>query len=292
MCPECGKQISDKALTCIHCGFPLSTTSQEPDSLKQQKPILNIQEATKLYEQALALHKSKNYSEAFPLFMQAAENNQPDAQFYVGFYYYNGYSVGQDYSDALSWLKKAAAQNQALALNLIGFIFETGKGVPVDCVQAAEYYRKASELGLGVASSNLGTLFDFGRGGVQQNYAEAFRLYTLALAQGHSSSSLKNALGMLYMEGQGTDVNYYMAEKLFQEAVSEGNAIARTNLNTLRKLKSLSAKEKSKIPHCPRCGSTAIATTSRGYSVLWGFVGSGNPMNVCQNCGHKFKPGK
>lgn len=22
-CPECGKQISDKALTCIHCGFPL-----------------------------------------------------------------------------------------------------------------------------------------------------------------------------------------------------------------------------------------------------------------------------
>lgn len=34
----------------------------------------------------------------------------------------------------------------------------------------------------GVASSNLGTLCDFGRGGVQQNYTEAFRLYTLALA--------------------------------------------------------------------------------------------------------------
>ena len=23
-CPECGKEISDKASACIHCGFPLN----------------------------------------------------------------------------------------------------------------------------------------------------------------------------------------------------------------------------------------------------------------------------
>ena len=23
-CPECGKEISDKAMQCIHCGYPLS----------------------------------------------------------------------------------------------------------------------------------------------------------------------------------------------------------------------------------------------------------------------------
>ena len=45
-------------------------------------------------------------------------------------------------------------------------------------------------------------------------------------------------------------------------------------------------------PHCPRCGSTSIATTTRGYSFWTGFLGSGTPMNVCQNCGHKWKPGK
>ena len=43
---------------------------------------------------------------------------------------------------------------------------------------------------------------------------------------------------------------------------------------------------------CPKCGSTSIATINRGYSIVWGFVGSGNPMNVCQKCGYKFKPGK
>lgn len=45
------------------------------------------------------------------------------------------------------------------------------------------------------------------------------------------------------------------------------------------------------LPSCPTCGSTAIATVNRGYSALWGFVGSGQPVNVCQVCGHKFRPG-
>lgn len=42
---------------------------------------------------------------------------------------------------------------------------------------------------------------------------------------------------------------------------------------------------------CPKCGSTSIATTNRGYSVVTGFIGSGKPMNVCQKCGYRFKPG-
>ena len=45
------------------------------------------------------------------------------------------------------------------------------------------------------------------------------------------------------------------------------------------------------IPCCPCCGSTSITTMARGYSVWSGFVGSGDPVNVCQACGHKFKPG-
>ena len=42
-------------------------------------------------------------------------------------------------------------------------------------------------------------------------------------------------------------------------------------------------------PHCPKCNSTSIATTNRGYSFFTGFLGSGTPMNVCQNCVHKWK---
>lgn len=47
--------------------------------------------------------------------------------------------------------------------------------------------------------------------------------------------------------------------------------------------------EESK-PKCPKCGSTEIGVTNRGYSLLTGFIGSGKTMNVCKNCGHKWKP--
>lgn len=45
-------------------------------------------------------------------------------------------------------------------------------------------------------------------------------------------------------------------------------------------------------PKCPKCGSTAIDATNRGYSLLTGFLGSGKTMNYCKNCGYKWKPRK
>lgn len=41
---------------------------------------------------------------------------------------------------------------------------------------------------------------------------------------------------------------------------------------------------------CPKCGSTAIATVNRGFSIITGFIGSGSARNVCQKCGHKWDP--
>lgn len=44
-------------------------------------------------------------------------------------------------------------------------------------------------------------------------------------------------------------------------------------------------------PRCPKCGSTNIQSTNRGFSLITGFIGSGSPRNVCQKCGFKWKPG-
>lgn len=42
---------------------------------------------------------------------------------------------------------------------------------------------------------------------------------------------------------------------------------------------------------CPRCKSAAITTGQRGYSLVYGFIGSGKTMNRCGNCGYKWIPG-
>lgn len=43
-------------------------------------------------------------------------------------------------------------------------------------------------------------------------------------------------------------------------------------------------------PKYPLCGSTAITTGARGYSVWTGFWGSGKTVNRCGKCGHKWEP--
>ena len=41
---------------------------------------------------------------------------------------------------------------------------------------------------------------------------------------------------------------------------------------------------------CPKCGCSDIGVANRGYSLIWGFIGSGKSMNVCKKCGYKWKP--
>ena len=50
------------------------------------------------------------------------------------------------------------------------------------------------------------------------------------------------------------------------------------------------AKVDDGLIHCPRCDSTNIVTGQRGYSMMWGFIGSNRTMNRCAKCGHKWEP--
>ena len=58
-----------------------------------------------------------------------------------------------------------------------------------------------------------------------------------------------------------------------------------------KQVKQQSGEEKN-LPKCPRCGSTSITADQRGYSLVWGFIGSGNTVNRCSKCGYKWKPSK
>lgn len=55
-------------------------------------------------------------------------------------------------------------------------------------------------------------------------------------------------------------------------------------------IKSTYLFDKDQPIKCPRCGSTSIATTSRGYNIITGFIGSNKTVNRCGRCGHTWKP--
>lgn len=68
------------------------------------------------------------------------------------------------------------------------------------------------------------------------------------------------------------------------ESFNNGDTVFNCKYNIAR-------RKYGNIPICPRCGSTSIATTNKGFSIATGFIGSGKPMNTCQICGLRFKPG-
>lgn len=59
---------------------------------------------------------------------------------------------------------------------------------------------------------------------------------------------------------------------------------------TIDQVKATGLYKKYQPLTCPRCGSAAITTGSRGYSLVWGFAGSGKTVNRCGKCGYSWKP--
>lgn len=49
---------------------------------------------------------------------------------------------------------------------------------------------------------------------------------------------------------------------------------------------------KNRPATCPKCGSTQFTTMQRGHSLIFSWLGSGDPQNVCQRCGYTWKPGR
>ncbi|MEG0899807.1 MAG: hypothetical protein RSF40_08890 [Oscillospiraceae bacterium] len=43
---------------------------------------------------------------------------------------------------------------------------------------------------------------------------------------------------------------------------------------------------------CPKCGSTQITMTKRGWKLTTGFIGSGKMLDTCMACGHQWDPKK
>jgi hypothetical protein len=45
------------------------------------------------------------------------------------------------------------------------------------------------------------------------------------------------------------------------------------------------------IVKCTKCGSTQVHAEKRGFSMIWGTIGSRKIFITCLKCGNRFKPG-
>ena len=196
------------------------TVTQNVGNSLNNSLSMSAKEAYKIADEA---YKAKDYAKALKYYQYAAEKNDSQAQFSLGFMYDMGYGVTQNYAEAMKWYLKAANQGHVFAQNNIGDMYENGKGVKKDCSEANKWYLKAAEQGYTPAQTILG-LNLYGGNGITQNYTEAFK-WLLKAANSGGASAQYNVAGM-YFIGQGVKQDYSEALKWYTKASDQGDTDA------------------------------------------------------------------
>jgi len=150
-------------------------------------------------EDAQAAVASGDYVTALRLLGTLADQDNPQAERFLGIMYVKGLGVPQDYALAMRWLRLAADKGLPDAQNEVGFLYQQGQGVERNEAEAVKWFRLAADQGGSVvAQNNLADSYVLGLG-VPQDFGEAFKWYRIAADQ--SSSYAENVLGVAYEHG-------------------------------------------------------------------------------------------
>jgi TPR repeat protein len=180
-----------------------------------------------LGEEADAAYRKGDYTLAFRLARQAAEQGDVKAQTMLGYFYASGTGVTRNDTEAARWYRSAAEKGNAAAQYSLGQAYDTGRGVPQDYSQALSFYRLAAAQGKAAAQNKLGYMYSAGKG-VSQDYAEAVRWYTLAAGRGDPDAQYN--LGVAYSNGDGVSRDGALAAKYYKLSATQGNAPAQNML--------------------------------------------------------------
>lgn len=173
----------------------------------------------------------RDYREAAKWLRNPAAQGYELAQITLGEIYAEGKGVAQDYQEAASWYLKAAEQGNALAQHRIGEMYAEEKGVRYSPREAERWLRKAAEGGDAQLQFELGERYANGKG-IPQSSKEAERWFRAAAIQG--DAGMQFYLGKLYREyGEVVVQDREEAMVWFGRAAERGHETAIFNLGVM-----------------------------------------------------------
>ena len=119
------------------------------------------------------------YDVAVGYYLKAAEYDETEAQFNLGYALYNGEGISQDYPSAVMWFKRAANKQFPKAEYNLAFCYMYGKGVPCNYDKALKLLVSAANHGLPDAQITLAECYEHGVL-VEQNLSQSNRWKKMA----------------------------------------------------------------------------------------------------------------
>lgn len=145
----------------------------------------------------------------------------------IGKMYEYGLGVTQDYSSAIEHYKLSENKYAYFAL---GNIYKYGSGVETDYAKAFDYYMRSlsSKGGMPFASYAVGQAYELGQG-VEKDLSSAHDFYAEALTglekvfTKNHDDTISYKIGMMYLNGKGTDIDLEYAEKYLLLSAGSNN---------------------------------------------------------------------
>ena len=141
-------------------------------------------------EKANVYYEAKRYSDAVRFYQKAAECNEVEAMFNLGYAFYHGEGIAQDYPSAAMWFKRAANMRYPKAAYNLAFCYMNGQGVPCDYEKALKWLMLSAESGFSQAQLTLSECYENGIL-VEQDIAESERWKKMAESSKHSSQGVQ-----------------------------------------------------------------------------------------------------
>lgn len=310
-CPECGKEISDKAPACIHCGFPIGAANSaiKSEPAVKTKPIVAEKPNVAINDSAAKQNEA-----------QPTEN-----VFYCGecgkFFYADSSqaSVPCGHCGSAATMNCQTGKEQYMSLpddrkaQYKANIREKYPTKEAVISQRTDLIRRKTNTFVDVQRPEKPSVFNvpFFLG----TFLACIILWLFSVAK--KNDTLDEGVGLMwlligltamffigaYMTYKEKKAAYERASEDFEKYKTEETNKVLAERARVAAVRQELADKKAEVDQkrsdarakglaaCPRCGSTSIVTMHRGYSAFWGFIGSATPVNVCQSCGEKFKPG-
>ena len=155
----------------------------------------------------------------------------------IGKMYEYGLGVTQDYNSAIEHYKLSENKYAFFAL---GNIYKYGSGVETDYAKAFDYYMRSlsSKGGMPFASYAVGQAYELGQG-VEKDLSSAHNFYAEALTglekvfTKNHDDNISYKIGMMYLNGKGTDIDLECAEKYLLLSADSNNYKAQYMLGKL-----------------------------------------------------------
>lgn len=177
-------------------------------------------------EKANLAYAKKDYTTAFPLYLDSAKKGQVTAQKMVAFMSRWGYGTASSKEQYEYWYKLAAekgdkeAQYELADFYLYGHRFFPNDGKKMELLnpqEALKWALKSANKGYAEAQVKVGDIYKEGYGTIK-DYKEANKWFTLAAKQGFYGGYW--ALAIAYEYGEGVKIDYVKSYMLWNLAVA------------------------------------------------------------------------